>query len=515
MDFHDAISARLPEPRDDEPAGLRQDIVDELADHLACAYRRELLRGASSTAARAPSSSDSAIRRSSARRLWLDHMKGKIMTQRILIATCLVVMAACITAVGLSWHWMTHDKLLRSQMASEVMEANRRMSAALAESQAANQEMLKQMREMSQATLHPVSVEWNPVTFKLTEETADGPPTAGFSLTLTSLERYPTMGGQGGFGGAGAAVKNIRRISDASGAVNFGSVQPGDYQFGVAKNWDTGYYRTQGQLNVAPGSKVEKSIICPKAPPERATVRVRCAWPADLAREQLVLRVPFSFRYRKLESSLEWFLVDTATQERPTRRRNLAAADWGTPAAFGGPMQRTIRAILYGPNDHVFEIARFRNVFNWRQNEAKGNEPEEEAAPQGRGQRAARNGPNRGGAVTAIRQLAPGDWADIATADLRVITPAGTPEPHELQFELGVYGIDSLMVLRPTRSGPLELDRKRFDILAAGFANSGPLAIDVRATPPDLQTTQRRGPGMTGAEMMDDWGARRGARVGW
>ena len=46
MDFRDALSADLPSPRDDEPASLRDDIVDELADHLACSYRRELLRGA-------------------------------------------------------------------------------------------------------------------------------------------------------------------------------------------------------------------------------------------------------------------------------------------------------------------------------------------------------------------------------------------------------------------------------------------------------------------------------------
>ena len=44
-----------PAPREDEPAGLRrQDIVDELADHLTCAsINRELLRGTDPTAARA------------------------------------------------------------------------------------------------------------------------------------------------------------------------------------------------------------------------------------------------------------------------------------------------------------------------------------------------------------------------------------------------------------------------------------------------------------------------------
>ena len=43
MYFHETLAADLPPRRDDEPDGLRDDIVDELADHLACAYRRELM----------------------------------------------------------------------------------------------------------------------------------------------------------------------------------------------------------------------------------------------------------------------------------------------------------------------------------------------------------------------------------------------------------------------------------------------------------------------------------------
>ena len=35
-----------------------------------------------------------------ARRLWLDAMKGKIMAQRVLIATCLVVTLASLSLVG-------------------------------------------------------------------------------------------------------------------------------------------------------------------------------------------------------------------------------------------------------------------------------------------------------------------------------------------------------------------------------------------------------------------------------
>ena len=39
----DNLAADLPAPRDDEPPSLRQDILDELADHLDFAIRRERL----------------------------------------------------------------------------------------------------------------------------------------------------------------------------------------------------------------------------------------------------------------------------------------------------------------------------------------------------------------------------------------------------------------------------------------------------------------------------------------
>ena len=101
MDYRDELSAELPTPRDDEPAGLRQDIVDELADHLACAYNRELLRGAGTNEARRRVLHRFGDPAAVARRLWLDAIGGKIMAQRVLIATCLVMAAACFGLVGL------------------------------------------------------------------------------------------------------------------------------------------------------------------------------------------------------------------------------------------------------------------------------------------------------------------------------------------------------------------------------------------------------------------------------
>jgi len=537
MDYRETLSALLPPPRDDEPASLRQDIGDELGDHLACAYNRELLRGEDSSGARQRVWERFGDPAAVARRLWLDAMKGKIMTQRVLIATCLVVMLACGATVALAWHWMNHDQLLRSRAAAEAIEANRRMSEALAQSQAANQEMLKQMRDMSLAVLHPVSPEWNPVIFKLTEESADGPPAAGFSLELTRLggsavgmapgntngvrdgsaalllanntprqlrfvlppgiiaqgatSQLGGMGGMGGGmggmgggmggmgGGMGGMGKTSYRTSDASGIGDFGSVPPGDYTFRVTKNWPEGNFSTTGQINVGPGTKVRKSLVCPKTPPQRVTVRVQCAWPDDLARKQLVLYAPFAFRYRKLEPGVEWSLADTSFRQRPPRRsirRGMMNQAQGQPA---------IRSVLCGPGTTVTEILKLKGLFLWTFGQSDEGQPAEKAVRQRAGGRGwVGQGGGMGGRMETMR-LGPGQWADLLTEDLRAVTsPSQTPEPHELEWETGTYGLDKLIVLRPAQPQPVEPEIRRFDVLVGCFVNDFGPSIQLRGLNP-------------------------------
>src|SRR5262249_34398155 len=149
---------------------------------------------------------------------------------------------------------------------------------AEAVAQTVQQEMLRQLRDMSEAIRNPRSLDWNPVTFKVTEETPEGPPAVGFGLSLARTGEEP--------------AKTIRRTSDASGIVDFGAVQPGDYTFEISKGWENGYQSTSGQLNVLPGSRLNRLVVCPRIPPELASVRVRCTWPSDLEKEGLVLYAP-------------------------------------------------------------------------------------------------------------------------------------------------------------------------------------------------------------------------------
>ncbi len=99
QDFQSILAAQLPTGHDDEPASLRQDILDELNDHLACAWNRERMRtGLLSQASDDARSQDSENVRAAlwlrveqrfgdprvlARRLWFDAMWSRIMNQRI------------------------------------------------------------------------------------------------------------------------------------------------------------------------------------------------------------------------------------------------------------------------------------------------------------------------------------------------------------------------------------------------------------------------------------------------
>jgi hypothetical protein len=272
MDVRDTLTALLPPPRDDEPASLRQDIIDELSDHLACAYNQELLRGVDSSVARQRVRERFGDPAALARRLWFDAMKGKIMAQRFLIATCLVVILACLSLVGLVY-------IQSSRAAVQTAEANRKLSEALAQAQSANKVMLSKLSEMAEAIRNPRSADWNPVKFTLTEDTLDGPPAAGCSISV----------------GVTDDGKWIVRTSDASGVADFGLLHPGSYTFQVSKSWDRGALLGSGDFHIEPGSQVDKRIVCPQKTLKPVPLDVRFSWPADLEKEGLVLDAPFWF----------------------------------------------------------------------------------------------------------------------------------------------------------------------------------------------------------------------------
>jgi hypothetical protein len=326
MDFRDTLSGELPAPRDDEPDGVRRDIVDELADHLACSYNRELLRGLDPDAARQRVFQRFGDPAAVARRLWLEAIGAKLMAQRVLVATCLVVSLASLFLAGAIWVQSNRDRVrAQEESARAAVEALKAMTAQNARAEAGQQEMVKQLRAMADEIRSVRSLDWNPVTFQLTEETPEGPPAVGFSVTLSETV-------------AAGQAPSTRHLSDRSGIADFGLVRPGHYSFKISKNSDQGPIATEGQLIVAPGSRNVKKVVCPRIPLDRAAVRIRTTWPADLEKEGLVLYANFFLNGLYYDENMWW----------------------------QGNFQTVVnRSLLYGPGSSLTEVLGGRSPVPW------------------------------------------------------------------------------------------------------------------------------------------------------
>ncbi len=102
MDSTDVL-ADLPAPFDGEPESVRKDIADELADHLACAYRRELLLTADDQTARRNVLHKFGDPRRIARQLWFQALWGRIMLAKLKLAVPWFKFAA---VAVFAWSWL-------------------------------------------------------------------------------------------------------------------------------------------------------------------------------------------------------------------------------------------------------------------------------------------------------------------------------------------------------------------------------------------------------------------------
>jgi hypothetical protein len=86
---------------------------------------------------------------------------------------------------------------------------------------------------------------------------------------------------------------------------------------------------------------------------------------------------------------------------------------------------------------------------------------------------------------TSATKLGPGDSADLWSHDLREENlPPPSPERPEASWEIGTYGLDALLVMRPARAEKIEAGRERFDVLAAICSRRGWRMIQYRSAPP-------------------------------
>jgi hypothetical protein len=413
MEFGESLTGWMPRFREDEPPGLRQDIVDELADHLAASLQRELLRGGDPATARARTLEQFGDPAAVARQLWLDAMRGRIMAQRILIGTCALVAAASVFSVGILW-----QELLRARRAAAEQAA-----AQVAEARAREQEMLKQLRAVAESVNRQRAPNVSDFHLTVLDETGEPRPVVGASVEVTCLTEEPR--------------KRVNRTSDASGCVVFGSLPPGKYRFTVGRRWAAGSITTAGTVDVQPGIDVNKQIVCPTVPPREAEVRVRWKWPADLEKEGLVLNASFGFRGVESASGFRWKIYRDVAH--PPGSSGVSGDSRGNDSC------ELSQSILCGPSEKVARFKMSRGLLLW-----------------GISSRTNDYFPSNAWLAWSREPGSP-EFAHALEEEIENANDHGTLA----SVEAGVYELIELLVLAPVRSKDVEEGVRRFNLVAS------------------------------------------------
>jgi len=272
MDWPHELAGWLPAPRDDEPVDLRRRILAELRDHWQCAVARELVAGAS------PQQASQRVRerfgdpRRIARRLWFDAMREKIMSQRILIATCVVVSAAAVGAVALAW-----------RLADQSLRASQALAA---QSQELNRTLLDKLDLLADQAQQRDAMTWMQVQVKLTLDEPAGQPAAGYTVAFRSADDS-------------ASPINVTREAGDDGTVELGRLRAGKYQLRVNTPWDESSFET---VLVQEGISPQVfAVTCPAALPGEAQVQLEVNWPEDLRDAGVALYAEFALAARSID----------------------------------------------------------------------------------------------------------------------------------------------------------------------------------------------------------------------
>ena len=282
----------FPPQRDDEPASLRQDILDELTDHFACALNRELLTNSDKQTAKQRVLNQFGDPIKIARQLWLEAMKEKIMSQRIMTGVSLIMAVCCIAVVGLAWILVKDGQGVNQSMIAQlaaIADRPQTDSTVVASLQRTNEEMVRELKNISVrqqsglATEMSVvdgasskSEEMKQISFQLVQDNRDKKPAVGFTGKLIKM---------------GADTYSLDVTSDEQGILDFGRLPWANYYLRLSSPWGESHY--QLHVNVVPGRDFSETIVCPAAPPKDIPVQFQVNWPDKLKSEDWVLLCDF------------------------------------------------------------------------------------------------------------------------------------------------------------------------------------------------------------------------------
>ncbi|WP_339727231.1 carboxypeptidase-like regulatory domain-containing protein [uncultured Gimesia sp.] len=248
----------LPPERDDEPSSLRQDILDELSDHFACALNRELLKNPDESTAKQRVLNQFGDPIKIARQLWLDAMKEKIMSQRIMTSISAVMAVCCIAVVGIAWSMMQRSESLNLKMLEQMAAMAERPQSTPTSN--VDQQILKQLEQLNERQVGQagsIADLLSPISFELIQAGEGAKPVSGFTVTLVKR-------------GSQTDTFTVKAVSDETGRLNFKRLPWGQYQLTVTAPW--GESLKTRSISTIPGRPYEETIICPSQSPSKVAV---------------------------------------------------------------------------------------------------------------------------------------------------------------------------------------------------------------------------------------------------
>ncbi|MBT6497685.1 MAG: prealbumin-like fold domain-containing protein [Planctomycetaceae bacterium] len=318
MRWVEHVADELPAPRKDEPESLRQDIADEMADHLQCALSQELHFTPDEAEAKHNVLGRFGNVQAVARQLWLNAMQEKIMSQRLTMLMSAVLVATCLTACGLMWKMIgqTNDIVTQTTEAYNTLVATSKQSNEdlLAQQKAANNALIEQNRVSNQALLdqlervsapaQPKSLEWNGVKLRVAADDENGPPLEGVEAML--YRRSDSDPPQ---------TVLVTKTSGADGMIDFGLRRTGNYSLYLTTPWQETLELT---ITVKPGQELMKTVVAPPSPPEKHALTLKVEWPDDLRDKKLWVVADVNQDFRSFKQWRETPVMWTGSSWRST-----------------------------------------------------------------------------------------------------------------------------------------------------------------------------------------------------
>ncbi len=292
MSWREGIEAELPPPLDGESADLRQDIIDELADHLACAMQRERKYTDDEAAAQRAVLKRFGNPGRIAYRLWFDAMKETIMSQRISLVTNIVVAMACIAIALVAFNSLKQNTALTNALMTKL------------EAIGAGTEAKPSAPVWAEATI-PVLV--------------DNKPAVDYLVTLSGEAFNP------------GKHDSLRHKTDDDGSVAFGPIRPGRYSLRIED--PRGLLRTADAI-LYPGHNELDPVSLPALKPQPAAVSFAVNLPEQIKNRIAFVRLAFDTHLPEIltpDTRWEWPSLDVLLRSDGTvaRVRSVAARNGG------------------------------------------------------------------------------------------------------------------------------------------------------------------------------------------